>query len=340
MSEIFKWLQFFADGASGGDGGDGAAAGSGVTAADAGQDDNDARMMDQLRIPADKAERFKKAQKRLGKKDPSTPLRSAQDDSGGKENANGSTDVSSANNGVANDSEWDAFFSKQENKDRLQQMMAERGKSATEAKQAAAAQMEKLNPMLKLLGEKYGVKPGEDGSYDLDAISNAVTGDDSYYEEKALEMGVSVDVARKLEQADEMERQQQAQREKMQRDAMLKEHFNNVIQQAQQFAATMPGFDLNREMQNLEFVRRTAPGQMSVEDAYYSLHHKEIMQQQASAIAKQARQAASSSIAAGSMRPKENGSAATATVSAVPNLKAMSTKDRRAYIMQKYPPTR
>ena len=337
MSKRFYWLQFFADGASGGDGGEGAAAGSGESTADAG------RSLEELGVPNELAERHRKRmEKRKGK-----PLQNAQP---GQETAQkpaqaaqekkeeATTADSSANNGAANGDEWDAFFSKQANKDRLQQMMAERGRSATEAKAAATAQLDKLGPALKLLAEKYGVKPGEDGSFDLDAINKAVTEDDSYFENKALEMGVSVDVARKLEQADELERQQQEARQKAQRDAMLREHFDRVRQQGQALKEKYPDFDLDKELQNPEFVRRTAPGQLSVEDAYYSLHYDEIMQRQAEVIARRANRAAAQNIAAGGMRPKENGSASTAAVSATPNVRVMSKEERRAYIMRKYPP--
>ena len=186
-----------------------------------------------------------------------------------------------------------------------------------------------------LLGSIFG---GEDGSFDLDAINKAVTDDDSYFENKALEMGVSVDVARKLEQADALEQQRQEAEQKARRDAMLREHFANVQAQARALQEIVPGFSLEKEMQDPEFVKRTAPGGLSVEDAFFSLHHKEIMQQQAEAIARRSKQAAAAAVQSGSARPRENGSSATAAVSATPNMRSMSRADRLAYIKSKYPP--
>lgn len=322
----FMMLQFFADGAAGGDGGEGAAS-TGDNAADAGRD------LEALGVPREYAERHKQRMER--KRGKAAPAQEAPAETAKPSQPSQEAEAQAANDGGSD--EWDAFFSKQENKDKLQQMMAERGKAATEAKNAANAQMEKLSPMLRILGEKYGIKPGDDGSFDLDAISEAVTKDDSYFEDKALEMGVSVDVARKLEQADALEQQQKQAEEKAKRAAFLQEHFNRVQEQANTLRQKFPDFDLNAELQNPEFVRRTAPGALSVEDAYFSLHHNEIMQRQAESIARRAKEKAAAAVQSGSARPRENGSAAMATVSTAPDMRNMSREQRRAYIMKKYP---
>lgn len=322
----FMMLQFFADGASGGDGGEGAAS-TGDNAADAGRD------LEALGVPREYAERHKQRMDR--KRGKAAPAQEAPVETAKPSQPSQEAEAQAANDGGSN--EWDAFFSKQENKDKLQQMMAERGKAATEAKNAANAQMEKLSPMLRILGEKYGIKPGDDGSFDLDALSEAVTKDDSYFEEKALEMGVSVDVARKLEQADALEQQQKQAEEKAKRAALLQEHFNRVQEQAKAVQEIIPGFDLNQAMQDPEFVRRTAPGMIPADEAYIGMHYKEILKQQAADIARRSKQAAAANVAAGGSRPRENGSSAMAAVSATPDMRAMSREQRRAYIMKKYP---
>lgn len=311
----FMMLQFFADGAAGGDGGEGAAS-TGDNAADAGRD------LEALGVPREYAERHRQ---RTEKKRAAAPANTQPSQEAG---------APAANDGG---NEWDTFFSKQENKDKLQQMMAERGKAATEAKNAANAQIEKLSPMLRILGEKYGVKPNEDGSFDLDAISKAVSEDDSYFEDKALEMGVSVDVARKLEQADALEQQQKQAEEKAKRAALLQEHFNRVQEQAKAVQEIIPGFDLNQAMQDPEFVRRTAPGMIPADEAYIGMHYREILKRKAAEITQRSKQAAAANVAAGGSRPRENGSAAMATASATPDLRAMSPQERREYIMRKYP---
>ncbi|MBQ6398197.1 MAG: hypothetical protein IJI06_08645 [Oscillospiraceae bacterium] len=324
-------IQYFADGASGGDGGDGAGAATTVdNAADDGRDNLEA-----LGVPREAAERHRaRMEKKRGKTaTPSqSPTQAPETASLAGEPSAGAKD--------SGDEAWDAFFSDQAHKDRLEQMMSERGKKATEARNAANAQMEKLSPMIKLLGEKYGVKPNEDGSYDVDSITKAMGDDDSLYEEKALEMGVTTDVAKQLAHAEAIEQQQREAQAKAERDAMLQEHFNRVRQQGMQLKEKFPDFDLDRELQNPEFVRRTAPGALPVEDAYLSLHAKEIMQRQAEGIARRAKQTAAQAVQSGSARPRENGSATTAAAAVTPNMRAMSRADRLAYIKAKYPSQR
>jgi len=319
-------LQFFADGASGGDGGEGAGE-SGDNAADAGRD------LEALGVPREYAERHKQRMDR--KRGKAAPAQEAPVETAKPSQPSQGAEAQAADDGGSN--EWDAFFARQENKDKLQQMMAERGKAATEARNAANAQMEKISPMLRILGEKYGIKQGDDGSFDLDALNEAVTKDDSFYTEKALEMGVSVEVARKLEQADAIEQQRRQAEEKAKREALLREHFNRVQEQARAVQEIVPDFDLRKAMQDPEFVRRTAPGMLPADEAYIGLHYKDILKQQAAQIARQSKQAAAATVAAGGSRPRENGSAAMASVSATPDLRAMSREQRRAYIMRKYP---
>lgn len=313
----FKWLQYFADGASGGDGGDGGAASTGAETGAAG------RSLEDLGVPRDKAERFR--QRKSAR--PAPVEQPAQPESEQKPAM-----------------DWDTFFATPENKDRLQAMMAERGKKATEAKQQAEAQLAKMGPMLDLIAARYEIEP-KDGVYDLDAITKAVTDDDSYYEQRAEDLGVDVSVAKEIEQSRMEKRRAEAQAEqlrqqqaKQEREFQLQQHFHKMQQQANDLRRIFPDFDLNRELQNPVFFQRTSPeGGMSVEDAFYSIHHNEIMERQATGIAKRAKADAAAAIRSGS-RPRENGGSSMAAVSSTPDLKSMTREQRRAYIKAKYAP--
>ena len=121
------------------------------------------------------------------------------------------------------------------------------------------------------------------------------------------------------------------------RERELRRHFDAVLLKAENLKALVPDFDLMRALDDAEFVRRSAPGMLPADEAYVSLHYREILEQQARAIARLAQAAAAQSVAAGGTRPVENGSAATAPVAAAPNLRKMSPEERRSYIMSKYP---
>ena len=92
------------------------------------------------------------------------------------------------------------------------------------------------------------------------------------------------------------------------RDELLQTYFRNHLRelerQAEQMKICFPGFDLRQELQNPVFARMTAPGVgLSVEDAYYAVHRRELQ----SAAVQVAKQQVSNAIAAGARRPRENG---------------------------------
>lgn len=87
-------------------------------------------------------------------------------------------------------------------------------------------------------------------------------------------------------------------------EQQFQNHFRELERQAEEMKLYFPGFDLRRELKNPVFARMTAPGVgLSVEDAFYAVHRREL---QAAAV-QAAKQQVSNAIAAGAMRPRENG---------------------------------
>lgn len=347
---IYKLLQIFADGASGGDGGDGA--GAGVTAADAGRNegvtaDDAGQRLERLGVPKDKAEKYRQRMEKKGK-NPYRPA--ATSPNGGSENASkgdgesgqkSKSETAAPENGqsseagtAAGKTDWDSFMAIPENQQRLQSMMAERGRSATKAKNTADEQMGKLAPVFELLATRYGIKAGETGEFDTDAIIQAVTGDDLFFEDKALETGESVDTVK----ASWRKQQEQAAQQKQQRQQMLQDHFMKMQKQGEALKREFPNFDLQRELQNQDFLRLTAPDVgWDVRRAFRAVHQEEIAKQEAEAIAQRAKLDAARTVQAGQARPRENGGAQTGPVNATPDLRRMSREERLAYIRRKYP---
>ena len=325
MSAKFKWLrifdiQFFADGAAGsGEGGEGAETGVETGAAD--------RTLEDLGVPPEKAERFRQRRAKT------QPVAAEQPEP-----------EPVAEEAAPAAMSWDDFMQIPENQQRLQTMMADRGRKATEAKNAAEATMQKLNPALELIASRYGIE-AIDGQYDIDAITRAITDDDSYYEQRAEDLGVDIQVAKQLEQANRERKMAEAremalrkQQEKQERDYQLQQHFMGMQQQAKKIQEIYPDFDLQKELQDPQFLRWTSPeGGMSVEQAFYALHHDAILEQQADVIARKVKADTAASIRSG-VRPRENGSSAAAAVTSTPDLKHMTREERRAYIMGKYAP--
>ena len=310
--KFLNWLQFFADGGAPADGGDGAA-----TGVDAG---NTGPQLEDLGVPKDKAERFRNRKAKATKQAPPAEAQpAAQQD-----------EPEAAKPTMS----WDDFMAIPENNERMQRTMSERVKRAA---RESSETMQALNPALELIAQRYGIKAKDDGSYDFAAITEAVTNDDSYYEQKASDMGVDVETAKRIAKLEAENKRNTEQLQKQQRDQQLREHFMKMQAQAQDVQQIMPGFNLQDAINDPVFVRLTSPEVgMTVEQAVWALHGKEIQAQSANAIAQRAKLDAANAIRSG-IRPRENGNSS-ATVSANPNMKNMTREERRAYIMQKYRP--
>lgn len=318
---LFKnWLQFFADG--------GAPAGEGDGAATGVESGTPGRNLEDLGVPKDKAERFR--QRKAKQPKAAAP---EQDDAASTQTAAQQEEPAAGKATMT----WDDFMAIPENNERMQRTMSERVKRAA---RESSETMQALGPALELIANKYGIKANEDGQYDFKAITDAVTNDDSYYEDKASSMGVDVETAKHIAQLEaEQERNAQLQ-QKQQRDQQLREHFMKMQQQANDVQAILPGFDLQQAINDPQFVWLTSPDNrnaLTVKQAVYALYGDKIQEQAVNAVAQRVKLDVANSIRSG-VRPRENGGSATGPVSATPNLKEMRREDRLAYIKSKYPP--
>ena len=158
-----------------------------------------------------------------------------------------------------------------------------------------------LTPTLEMLAKKYGV----DAS-DIDALNKAIEEDDAYYEEEALEKGISVE---QLKTIRKMEKENADLRRQMQEQNM-RDNANKLyaqwMDQAKDAKTVYPSFDLNAEMQNPQFVN-LLKSNVDVRTAYEVLHKDEIIPAAMQFTAKTVEQKIANNIAAGGKRPTENG---------------------------------
>ena len=193
---------------------------------------------------------------------------------------------------------WDEIMADPEYNKQMRAAVQSRLSSAKNAEESLA----KMTPALEVLARKHGQDPANP---DYDALAKAINDDDAYYEDKALEMGVSVETAKRVDQQERDTARQQRDEEQQR----LRDHFLSLEQQGEALKKVFPNFDLRTELQNPVFARMTAPGTgiMSVEDAYKAVHRKELEAAQSQVIAQQTAQKISNAIQAGSRRPDENG---------------------------------
>ena len=163
----------------------------------------------------------------------------------------------------------------------------------------AAAELDKYEPMLKVLRDRAGVETN-------DELLHHIMDDDSLYEEAASEAGMTVPAYKQFmalkKERDEQQRREQAD----QRRQFMDNHYRKLVAQAEEMRKTFPDFDLQKELQNEHFLRMTSPeGGVSVEDAYYAIHHKELGPQMMAYGMNRARQQMGQTIQAQRSRPTE-----------------------------------
>lgn len=158
-----------------------------------------------------------------------------------------------------------------------------------------------LAPTLEMLSRKYGV----DAS-DIDALNSAIADDDTYYEEEAIQRGMTV---QQLKEVRKMERenaelrrqvQEREQQEQAERDIA------NWMKQAEEASKVFPGLDLGVELQNPQFVDLLR-NNIDLQTAYFAIHHRELVPQAMQFAAKKAAQNVTENVIANGARPQENG---------------------------------
>lgn len=223
---------------------------------------------------------------------------------------------------------WDEIKKDEEYNKHIQNIVSERVKETKAAQAAAEDKLEKLKPALEVMTRKYGLNMDD---LDYGALATAVSEDTAYYEDKAMEMGVSVETAKHIDQLERENARRQAEDAKTAEQRQMQEHFKKLSEQAQALKSVFPNFDLMTELKNPAFARMTAPNiGISVEDAYYACHRNEIQAASMSVAANKTAENISKTIQAGQRRPVENGTSAQAPSLTTINWRNASKEQRAA----------
>ena len=179
-----------------------------------------------------------------------------------------------------------------------------------------------VTPILEMLGKKYGVD-----AKDIEALNKAILDDDSYFEEEALQRGISV---QQLKEIRKMERENADLRRQMQ-EKQTKENadklYSQWLQQEQETKKVYPSFDLKAEMQNPEFVNLLR-NNVNLRTAYEVLHKDDIISGAMQFTAKTVESKIAKKIAAQGARPAENGMSSGSAAVVKSDVSQLSRADR------------
>ena len=284
----YKWLNLQLFAGEGDGGGEGAA--TGENSADAGH-----QRLRELGVPEDKI------RKNRAYKLNTPPARQQEPEKQQEQAAAAENPTEEKQTGTPARMSWDEIMADPEYNKQMRATVQSRLRSANGAEDALG----KLTPALELLARKHGLDPA---AMDYDALAKAISDDESYYEDKALEMGVSVETAMQIDKQERDTARQQRQEAQNLEQQKIQQHFQKLQQQGEEMKKVFPNFDLRQELQNPAFVRMTSPNVgISVEDAYYAIHRKELQTAAMQVTAQKTAQKVSNAIQAGTRRPAENG---------------------------------
>ena len=158
-----------------------------------------------------------------------------------------------------------------------------------------------LTPTLELLATKYGVD-----ATDIEALTKAISEDDAYYEQEALERGMTVKDLKAFKKMERENADLRAQMQEAQRQEQGKQLYSQWMQQAEAAKAVYPTFDLRAEMNNPKFVDLLRSN-IDVRTAYEVVHKDEIIPAAMQFTAQAVESKIAKKIASNGARPSENG---------------------------------
>ena len=183
-----------------------------------------------------------------------------------------------------------------------------------------------LSPTLELLAKKYGVDANN-----IDALNKAIEEDDAYYEDEAIEKGVTVE---QLKEIKKMEKENAELKRQMQ-ERTAKENGQKLyaqwMEQAENTKKVYPSFDIRAEMNNPKFVD-LLKANIDVRTAFEVLHKDDIIPAAMQYTAKTVEQKLTNKIIANGARPAENGNSSQSATVVKSDVSQLSKADRAEII--------
>ncbi|MBQ9662214.1 MAG: hypothetical protein IJV40_03565 [Oscillospiraceae bacterium] len=202
---------------------------------------------------------------------------------------------------------------------RVQETIQKRLKSTSET----VAKYNALAPMLDILTGKYGTEKGN-----IEALVKAIEEDESFYEDEALERGLTVAQVKEIRK---MERENAALKAQMEQEKTQKQAdalYAAWMQQAEAVKQIYPGFDLQGELQNEQF-RALLKSNVPIQTAYEVIHKDEILPAAMNITAAKIQEKTANDIRSGQRRPTEGAMGGRAAVVVKSDVSQLTKQDRR-----------
>ena len=168
-------------------------------------------------------------------------------------------------------------------------------------------QMEMINPVLALFGQKYGIDTSNLSDEALKELTGKILGDNSFYEEEAMKAGMDVETYKTFRQTQRENAQLKEFQEKTMRNQENQKRLYAIQEEAKRVKEIYPGFDLDTEMSNPMFQRLAWDSGVPLQTAYEVIHQQEIMAAAMQMTTRKTTEMIANNIQAGTYRPTESG---------------------------------
>lgn len=212
---------------------------------------------------------------------------------------------------------------KGEYKDLYDQRVQNTVRDRLKGNEATVQKYNSLAPTLELLASKYGVDVN-----DIDALNKAIEDDETFYEDEALEKGMSVQQVKELRKMMRENAQLKAERDRAQDRERMERQFAALTREADALKQKYPTFDLNTETQNKDFVSLIRAG-VPLETAFMVIHKDEIIPAAMQYTAKQVEQKVVNNIRSGVQRPAEGAMGGQSAVLVKSDVSQLTKADRK-----------
>ena len=215
------------------------------------------------------------------------------------------TSITDADGTTATNIDREAEFEKLikgEYKDLYDARMQDTIKNRLKGQKETVEKYEALAPTLETLAKKYGVDVS-----DIKALNKAIEEDDAYYEEEAIEKGISVEQLKEFKKMERENTELKKLRDEQKSREAAEKKVAGWMEESKQVKTIYPQFDLKSEMQNPKFIDLLRVPGVDVRTAYELTHKDEIIAGAMQFTAKTVEKKIADKIAANGARPTENG---------------------------------
>ena len=183
-----------------------------------------------------------------------------------------------------------------------------------------------LAPTIEILAKKYGVDAN-----DINALNKAIEEDDSYFEEEALEKGISVEQVKEIRKLERANADLKRQMEEQTRKDNASQQYATWMRQAEEAKRLYPTLNLEAETQNPQFRQLLMSG-IDVGTAYLVIHKDEVIPAAMQYTAKTVEQKLTNKVIANGARPAENGNSSQSATVVKSDVSQLSKADRQEII--------